>query len=109
MLLEMPERKNGGARHKSVRRNTKKSLRMRQLQRMPKSYFKSMVARSIAPFGTRTQSRKYKSAKARGKVMGNKFRKASVSHKHAQHRKSMGELNSLMASMGMGKRHNSME
>jgi hypothetical protein len=108
VLLEMPERKNGGVRHKTARRNTKKSLRMRQLSRMPKAYFKSMVARSIAPFGTRTQSRKYKSAKARGKLMGNKFRKAAVSHKHAQHRNSMREINKLMGSLGMGKHNNSM-
>ena len=102
----MPEqsRKNGGARHKSVRRSTARKLKLRQLSRMPKSYFKSMMARSIAKFGQPTQSRKYKSAKARGKVMGNKFRKASVSHKHAQHRQSMTELNSLMASLGVGKR-----
>ena len=55
----MPEqsRKNGGARHKSVRRSTARKLKMRQHNRSSRGYNKTMFVQPIRKFKTSEQKR----------------------------------------------------
>ena len=55
----MPEqsRKNGGARHKSVRRSTARKLKMRQHNRSSRGYNKTMFVQPIRKFKTSEQKK----------------------------------------------------